>query len=75
VTAAPESSTSCDACRPSSGRPTICSWLTTEPTAVLRVSIIVAPAVTVTVSSSVPTFMLMLITGLDPTCSVMPVCS
>ena len=38
----------------------------------LRVSIIVAPAVTVTVSSSVPTFRLMLTTGLAPTCSTMP---
>ncbi len=75
TTAAPDSSTSCDAWRPSSGRPTICSWLTTVPTAVLRVSIIVAPADTVTVSESVPIFRLTLTTGLVPTCSTIPVCS
>ena len=75
MTAAPESSTSCDAWRPSSGRPTICSSVTTVPTEELRVSTMVAAAVTVSVSSTAPTLSVTLMVGLDPTCSVMPLCS
>ena len=64
---------SCEACRPFSGNPTICSSVIVVPTPVLRVSTIAALAVTVTFSSTAPIFNETLMTGFAPTDSVMPV--